>query len=349
MTLKKQYTLDDFDFYLPKALIAQHPLPSRTSSRLLCVNRKTGVIQHRCFDTLPNLLSSSDLLVFNNTMVMKARLQGRKATGGKLECLIERIITSKKALAHLKASKTPPVGSIIVLGDEVLVKVEGRNEDLFYLTLSTDVNMTFHDLVEQHGHIPLPPYIKRQDIKEDLQRYQTVYAKKLGAIAAPTAGLHFDQSILNKLRSKGVESTEITLHVGSGTFLPIRVNDFSSHIMHAEYFEISKANCDAVERTWQKQNGRVVADGTTVVRTLETAAKQHYPVAPLSGQTRLFIHPGFQFKVVDALLTNFHLPKSTLMMLVCAFGGYDLMMHAYQEAVKEKYRFFSYGDAMFIY
>jgi S-adenosylmethionine:tRNA ribosyltransferase-isomerase len=342
------YTLDDFDFKLPSNLIAQHPLPKRTSSRLLCLNRKTGEIQHRCFSELPSLLFPNDLLVFNNTKVMKARLLGRKKSGGKLECLIERILSPITAMAHLRVSKKPVIGSTIMLGDDIPVIVKERKENLFYLSMPLNTTIDFYKLVDQYGHVPLPPYINRSDMKTDQERYQTVYAKKLGAIAAPTAGLHFDQALLETIKSKGIHSTELTLHVGSGTFQPVRVMDLSSHVMHQEAFEVSKNNSEAIEKA-HRQSGRVIAVGTTVVRALETVAQRFNTVCPCSGETEIFIQPGFTFGAIDALITNFHLPKSTLLMLICAFGGYDTIMRAYAEAVEQKYRFFSYGDAMFIY
>jgi len=343
-----RYTLDDFDFQLPSQLIAQHPLPNRTSSRLLCLNRETGEIQHRLFTDLPSFLCQNDLLVFNNTKVIPARLFGHKETNGKIECLIERIVSPNKALVHLRASKMPKLGSVITLADRVKVSVEGKQGDLFYLTVPLNSSDNFFDIVNQYGHMPLPPYIKREDADVDQTRYQTVYAKKTGAIAAPTAGLHFDQALLQRIVSRGIASTELTLHVGAGTFQPVRVKDFASHIMHKEYFELSQENCNAIDAI-QKRNGRVVSVGTTVVRTLETVAQQFNPIRPLKGETQLFIYPGFKFHSTDALLTNFHLPKSTLLMLVAAFAGYDLVMQAYQTAVREKYRFFSYGDAMFVF
>ena len=353
------YTLDDFDFDLPKELIAQHPLSNRTASRLLCLNRKTGEIQHRLFLDLPTFLRKNDLLVFNNTKVIPARLFGYKETGGKIGCLIERIISPTSVLAHLRSNKTPKIGTAITIccakEHQNITGIEGvkfivteKKENLYTLTMASHSPYNVYNVIDQYGHMPLPPYIKREDTVFDERRYQTVYAKKVGAIAAPTAGLHFDESLLQTITSLGITKTELTLHVGSGTFQPVRVKDFKSHVMHKEYFELSQENCDAVIKTQHKQ-GRVVAIGTTVVRTLEAVAQKFNPIQPLSGDTQLFIYPGFEFRSVDVLLTNFHLPKSTLLMLVSAFGGYDHIMQAYQEAIKEKYRFFSYGDAMFIY
>lgn len=347
------YSRDDFDFKLPTSLIAQHPLLDRTASRLLCLNRATGVIEHCLFKDLPTFLHTNDLLVFNNTKVIPARLFGYKETGGKIECLVERIISPTDVLVHLRASKTPRIGSTLILSrssiiDGIKVNVKNKQDSLFHLTLPSDSPVNFFDIVNQYGHMPLPPYIKREDMELDQERYQTVYAKKAGAIAAPTAGLHFDDAILKKIAQKGIAATELTLHVGSGTFAPVRVKDLAAHIMHKEYFELSADNCNAIKQT-QQQNGRIVAVGTTVVRTLETVTQQYNTVLPSSGDTQLFITPGFEFQCTNALLTNFHLPKSTLLMLVSAFAGYDLTMKAYQAAVDEKYRFFSYGDAMFIF
>jgi S-adenosylmethionine:tRNA ribosyltransferase-isomerase len=355
------YSLDDFDFDLPQSLIAQYPLSSRTDSRLLCLNRVTGDIQHCSFGDFPSFLKANDLLVFNNTKVIPARLFGYKKTGGKVECLIERILSKTRALVHLRASKTPKMGSTIILShahvsndysynsnDNVAIVVENKQDDLFLLALPEESTINFFDIVNRYGHMPLPPYIKRDDTSFDQQRYQTVYAKKPGAIAAPTAGLHFDEAILDMMAQKGIASTELTLHVGAGTFQPIRVKDFKTHVMHKEFFEINSKNCDAIN-TAKERKGRVIAVGTTVVRALETAAQRFNRVQPLTDETQLFIYPSFQFRSTDALLTNFHLPKSTLLMLVSAFAGYDLTLQAYRTAVEKKYRFFSYGDAMFIY
>jgi len=340
--MQYSYVTSDFDFNLSKNLIAQYPLKDRTASRLLCLDKKTGEIENRIFKDFLSFLNSKDLIIFNNTKVIPARLFGQKETGGKIECLIERIIPTHEALAHIRASKSPKINSHLVLEEKIKAIVIGRKGDLFHLQFEGKIL----PVLKQYGHIPLPPYIQRQAEASDIDRYQTVYAKEEGAVAAPTAGLHFDQELLKQIRQK-CYCAEVTLHVGAGTFQPVRVENISEHVMHHEYVEVSPETCEAIEAC-KKRGGRVVAIGTTVVRALETAAKsgkiKHY-----FNETNLFITPGFKFNCVDMLLTNFHLPKSTLLMLVCAFGGYDFVMKAYIEAVEEKYRFFSYGDAMLIY
>lgn len=339
-----EYQTKDFDYALPNELIAQQPLRKRSSSRLLHVNPVDQTISHLHFANLLNLLQQNDLLVFNDTKVIPARLYGVKATGGKIECLVERVLPQHQLMAHIRASKAPPIGSLIVLANAIEASVLDREGDLFKLQLHH--KRPIFELLEQYGEVPLPPYIEHSPDETDKERYQTVYASRAGAIAAPTAGLHFDKEILQQLSAKQVAMTYVTLHVGAGTFQPVRVDDLDQHKMHSEYMELNKEVCEAVVHC-KKNNGRVVAVGTTAVRSLETAASSG-ELKPYTGETNLFIRPGYQFKCVDALITNFHLPQSTLLMLVTALGGYNLVMRAYHEAVAEKYRFFSYGDAMLI-
>lgn len=335
--------LADFRYDLPQALIAQYPLERRSDSRLLVLDGATAAIDDLHFNALPTLLNSKDLLVFNNTRVMAARLYGRKESGGKIEVLIERVLDSRRVLAHIRASKSPKAGSRIVLGDEVVVDVIGRQGELFELSVE---QVTPTVLMEQHGHMPLPHYIDRSDESLDLERYQTLFSERPGAVAAPTAGLHFDQKLLQQVEAMGVESVYVTLHVGAGTFQPVRVDDIDKHVMHSEQVEVSAEVCDAVRRT-RERGGRVIAIGTTSVRSLE-AASASGQIEPFQGSTQIFIRPGYAFRSVDAMVTNFHLPESTLLMLVSAFAGYESIMAAYQHAVAERYRFFSYGDAMFL-
>lgn len=335
--------LSDFDFTLPPELIAQQPTEQRSASRLLQLDGDSGNCIDSLFNDLPALLRAGDLLVFNDTRVMPARLFGRKATGGKVEILIERVLEPARAIAHLRASKSPKPGNEILVGD-ARMSVVGRDAGLFELELSSGND--FHGLMANFGHMPLPPYIQREDGALDEQRYQTVYARHPGAVAAPTAGLHFDQAMLQRLTGLGVEFAEVTLHVGAGTFQPVRVEDLDRHVMHSEWLQVSERVCQQVEQT-RARGGRVVAVGTTSVRSLETAAASG-ALRPYTGDTNLFIRPGYRFRVVDRLLTNFHLPQSTLLMLVCAFAGYDNVMAAYRHAVQQAYRFFSYGDAMFL-
>ncbi len=335
--------LSDFRFDLPDELIAQRPLPERGSSRLLGLDGMTGKMRDLAFSDLPQLLNPGDLLVFNDTKVMRARLFGHKETGGRVEILIERLPSDREALAHLKASKSPKPGSQIWLdGGERLV-VRGRGGDLFRLG---SLDAGFGTLMERHGHIPLPPYIRRPDEACDLERYQTVYGQREGAVAAPTAGLHFDEPMLARLREQGVEFAQVTLHVGAGTFQPVRVQRLEEHLMHSEWLEVDGSACGDIQAA-REAGGRVIAVGTTSVRSLETAA-QDGELRPYRGNTRLFIRPGYRFRVVDAMITNFHLPESTLLMLVSAFSGYEQMMSAYRHAVRRRYRFFSYGDAMYL-
>jgi S-adenosylmethionine:tRNA ribosyltransferase-isomerase len=335
--------LSDFDFDLPPELIAQYPLPNRGDSRLLCLNGPTGELLDRMFRDLPEFFRPGDLLVFNDTRVVRARLYGRKETGGRVEVLVERLEDVHTALAHVRASKAPRAGMRLFLGEGGGVRVLGREGDLFRLAAEGE---GFPDLMERYGHMPLPPYIERGDETLDEERYQTVYARKDGAVAAPTAGLHFEQAMLDALKAQGVEQTHVTLHVGAGTFQPVRTEQLEDHVMHREYLEVSPAVCEQV-RTTRERGGRVVAVGTTSVRSLESAAAGG-ELRPLTGDTRLFIRPGYSFRVVDLLITNFHLPQSTLLMLVSAFAGYKRITTAYHHAVAQHYRFFSYGDAMLL-
>jgi S-adenosylmethionine:tRNA ribosyltransferase-isomerase len=336
-------SLSDFDYELPSELIAQTPAATRTSSRLLHVDAAGG-LHDSLFASLTQLLKPNDLLVFNDTRVMPARLLGQKATGGKVEVLIERITATDEALAHVKASKSPGPGTALRLADAVDVTVLGRADDLFVLKFDAPVL----DILEKHGTLPLPPYIEHQPDAQDRERYQTVYAKEPGAVAAPTAGLHFDEAMFEQLEQLGIQRTFVTLHVGAGTFQPVRDGDLAKHVMHSEWYTVPESTIQAIARARSK-GGRVIAVGTTSVRALESAAKLDPTLTqPQSGDTRLFIQPGFEYKVVDAMITNFHLPQSTLLMLVSAFIGLGTMKHAYQHAIKERYRFFSYGDAMFL-
>jgi S-adenosylmethionine:tRNA ribosyltransferase-isomerase len=341
------YTLSDFDFDLPEALIAQTPTAERTDSRLL---DGTGPCPtDRIFKDLPNLLREGDLLVFNNTRVIKARLFGQKSTGGAVEALIERVLPGHEVVAHMRASKSPKVGSTVRFAEAFDAEVIGRtgpDGGMFHLRFDGEPLA----LLEQHGHVPLPPYITHSDTAQDERRYQTVFAKHPGAVAAPTAALHFDEVLLARLAAQGVGRAEVTLHVGAGTFQPVRTDNLAEHKMHSEWFEVSQATADAIRET-RSQGGRVVSVGTTTLRALESAALHASPqdiVQVGSRDTDIFITPGFDFKVVDALVTNFHLPKSTLMMLVSALAGYEHIRLLYRHAIDQRYRFFSYGDAMLI-
>jgi S-adenosylmethionine:tRNA ribosyltransferase-isomerase len=335
---------NDFHYKLPGELIATHPCSRRSASRLLCLDPVSDTCQDRQFGDFPGLLESGDLLVFNDTRVIPARLYGNKVTGGRVEVLIERITGLNSALAHVRASKPPAPGSLIILEGDIRVQVSGREGDLFRLTFPGEASVL--EWVERFGHIPLPPYINREDLADDRQRYQTIYARVPGAVAAPTAGLHFDDDIMQQLGARGIGTAFVTLHVGAGTFQPVRVDNLDEHVMHHEVLQVDAAACRKITATRQ-QGGRVVAVGTTVVRSLE-AASRHGEIAPCSGETNLFITPGYRFRCVDALLTNFHLPESTLLMLVCAFAGQQAVMSAYRHAINAQYRFYSYGDAMFI-
>jgi S-adenosylmethionine:tRNA ribosyltransferase-isomerase len=333
----------DFHYELPQELIAQRPLDQRSASRLLCLGRQSGQLSDRQFNELPTLLDAGDLLVFNNTKVIPARLFGIKASGGRVEVLVERLLSRSECLAQVRASKSPKPGGILILEDGSELRVLQRQDGFFHLQ---SVNADLMELLQGLGHMPLPPYITREDNDADRQRYQTVYAESPGAVAAPTAGLHFDQALLDRLKNAGVKSTTVTLHVGAGTFQPVRVEYVKDHLMHAEWLEVSRAACDEIAAAKARGN-RVIAVGTTAVRSLETAA-QSGSLEPYSGDSRIFIYPPYQFRVVDAIITNFHLPESTLLMLVSAFAGHARTMAAYRHAVAEAYRFFSYGDAMFI-
>jgi S-adenosylmethionine:tRNA ribosyltransferase-isomerase len=335
--------VSDFDFDLPAALIARYPLPERNASRLLCLDGKTGALTHRHFPDLLSLLTEKDLLVFNNTRVIPARLIGTKASGGRVEILVERILDQHRILSHLRASKKPPVKSFLFF-EGIRFEVLGRQDDLFELRCHDERPVL--TVIEAIGMVPLPPYFQREAEASDTERYQTVYALHKGSVAAPTAGLHFDADMLAKLKAKNIETAYLTLHVGAGTFAPVRVADLQQHKMHSETIEVSNEVCEQV-RAAKARGGRVIAVGTTTVRSLETASRSG-EIVPFSGDTDIFIYPGFEFQCVDALLTNFHFPKSTLLMLVSAFAGYQHMMTAYLEAVTLKYRFFSYGDAMFV-
>ncbi len=334
--------LSDFDYELPEELIAQRPRARRGDSRLLYLPAGKGP-EDRHFSDLSALLRPGDLLVFNDTQVMPARLYGRKATGGQVEILIERVLAADRVLAHVRASKSPKAGGLLLIGDWRL-RVAGRAGNLFELVLEAGGDV--HRLMAEHGHMPLPPYIRREDEPEDQARYQTVYARRPGAVAAPTAGLHFDEAMLDRLEALGIQTARVTLHVGAGTFQPVRVENLDEHVMHSEWLEVDEAVCEQVSRT-RARGGRVVAVGTTSVRSLESAAADG-ELRPFRGDTRLFIRPGYRFRVVDVLLTNFHLPKSTLLMLVSAFAGHQRVMAAYRHAVARRYRFFSYGDAMLL-
>ena len=335
----------DFNYELPPELIAQKPLENRTASRLLVMDGGLRSYEDRLFTDIVDYLKPGDVLVFNDTRVIPARMHGQKQTGGKVEVLVERVVSEDTVYAHVRASKAPKAGSRLTLEGEVEVLMKGRVGELFELEFQT--GRSVFEVLEEYGHIPLPPYIQRPDDSDDHARYQTVYANKPGAVAAPTAGLHFDGRLLNIIRSKGIETVFVTLHVGAGTFLPVRADNLEDHVMHGEYVDVSEEACKKI-REARKKGGRVVAVGTTSVRSLESAS-QSGKLIPYAGETKLFITPGYKFKTVDVLITNFHLPESTLMMLVSAFGGYEHTMATYKHAVDEKYRFFSYGDAMLIF
>jgi S-adenosylmethionine:tRNA ribosyltransferase-isomerase len=334
--------LSDFHYELPADRIAQYPPAKRGDSRLLVLDGGTGAIEDRHFQDLPTYLRPGDLLVFNDTQVIPARLHGVKDSGGRAEVLIERLLGPARALAQVRASKPPRPGREIRVGDAAL-RVVGRQGDLYELELTGGDLPSFLD---RHGHVPLPPYIARTDEPFDRDRYQTVYARRPGAVAAPTAGLHFDQGMLDRLAAQGVRLGRVTLHVGAGTFQPVRADRLEDHVMHAEQLEVDAELCDLAAQT-RREGGRIVAIGTTAVRSLETAAADG-SLRPYGGDTRLFIRPGYRFRAVDLLLTNFHLPESTLLMLVCAFAGVEPVMGAYRHAVHAGYRFFSYGDAMLV-
>jgi len=335
--------LSDFDYRLPQELIAQAPLAERSASRLLRVDPVAGDFSDRQFSEIVDFIEPGDLLVFNDTRVIPARLFGRKQSGGQIEVMVERVLDDATLLAQIRASKAPKPGTELILEGEISCVMQAREGDLFVLQQQA---RPWLELLEQYGHVPLPPYIERADAATDRDRYQTVYASKPGAVAAPTAGLHFDDEILCRLRQKSVEFAHLTLHVGAGTFQPVRGEDIESHIMHAELVDVPQSVCDAIWQT-RERGKRVIAVGTTVVRSLESAAAGGN-LRPLLGESSLFIKPGYAFRQVDAMLTNFHLPRSTLLMLVSAFAGSGLIRRAYAHAVAQGYRFFSYGDAMFI-
>ena len=341
------FNLNTYNYHLPDTQIAKYPVEKRSDSRLLVVDKATGALQDQHFYDLIDFLNPGDLLVFNNTKVIPARMYGHKSTGGKIECLIERVLSEQTVLAHIRSSKSPKLGATLLFGD-LAVEVLSREDDLFELKF--DEAKTVLQWLEVLGEMPLPPYFEREVEDSDKERYQTVYAKHDGAVAAPTAGLHFDEALLAKLKAKGVEFAYVLLHVGAGTFQPVRTDDIRNHNMHSEYMELTQQATDQINACKARGN-KVIAVGTTSVRCLETAAQlptSDTPLPTFTGNTDIFIYPGYQYKVVDALITNFHLPKSTLMMLVTAFGGYDHIMQAYAHAVSEQYRFYSYGDSMLI-
>ncbi len=332
----------DFSYHLPEELIAQYPTEKRDSSRMLCLDNTT--ISDRFFKEVPELLNPGDLVVLNDTRVIPARLFAYKETGGKVEIMLERILDNSTLLVQLRVSKSPKTGAHIYLDEQAYFEVKGRKDDMYLLQFKGEE--TINSVLEQYGHMPLPPYINRDDEGFDKERYQTVFSKTPGAVAAPTAGLHFTDDVLDHLEKKGIDNVRLTLHVGAGTFQPVRVKDINQHKMHSEYMQLDQSVVEKINRTKQS-GGRVLAVGTTVVRSLETAAHSG-KLEPYAGETDIFIYPGFKFNVVDMLFTNFHLPESTLLMLVCAFGGKENVLQAYHHAIQEKYRFYSYGDAMLI-
>jgi S-adenosylmethionine:tRNA ribosyltransferase-isomerase len=333
----------DFQFDLPPELIAQQPLAQRSASRLLCLDRVRGTLAHREFAALPELLQPGDLLVFNDTRVIPARLFAHKPSGGRVEILVERLLDEHRCLAQLRVSKKPAVGTLLQLDGGARLQVLRREGGFFELE---SVAAPLAAVLEAEGHMPLPPYIERSDTPQDRERYQTVYARSPGAVAAPTAGRHFDAPLLAALEQRGLQQTQVTLHVGAGTFQPVRAQRIEEHQMHAEWLEVPESVCAAVAQT-RARGGRVIAVGTTAVRALETAAADGQ-LRPFRGDTRIFIYPGYEFRVIDGLVTNFHLPESTLLMLVSALAGREAVLAAYREAVAQRYRFFSYGDAMLI-
>lgn len=357
--MAKIMLVSDFHFDLPDELIARYPKPERTASRLLQLNGENGEIFHRTFSDVLELINEGDLLVFNNTRVIPARMYGRKASGGKIEVLVERVLSETTFLAHVRSSKAPKTGAELILGEDKLgegngvrVNMLGRQDALFELEIA-EKSTALLDVLQKIGHMPLPPYIDRPDEDSDQERYQTVYNKVPGAVAAPTAGLHFDDELLAKLKAKGVNFAFVTLHVGAGTFQPVRVDKIEDHHMHAEYVEVPQDVVDAILAT-KAAGKRVIAVGTTSVRSIESAALAAEEkgstqiIEPFFADTSIFIYPGKKFRVIDCLITNFHLPESTLIMLVSAFAGYKHTMNAYKSAVENRYRFFSYGDSMFI-
>ncbi len=334
----------DFRYHLPPELIAQAPLPGRSDSRLLSLDGRTGSLQDRRFIDLPALLSAGDLLVFNDTRVIPARLYGEKDSGGRIELLIERLLEGRRALAQCRASKPSRAGTGLRLEGGAMARVIARHGEFYELEFEGQEPLP--ELFERIGHMPLPPYIERPDQAADRERYQTVFAREPGAVAAPTAGLHFDAELLARLDQLGVERAPVTLHVGAGTFQPLRVDDLEQHRLHKEWLTVSAATAARVQAA-KRDGRRVIAVGTTVVRALESAVRDDR-VTAFAGETDIFIYPGYRFRAVDALITNFHLPESTLLMLVCAFAGTETVLRAYRHAVEQRYRFFSYGDAMFV-
>tara|TARA_B110000879_G_C11132890_1_gene496833 strand:- start:570 stop:1607 length:1038 start_codon:yes stop_codon:yes gene_type:complete len=341
MTTQQDINLDDFHFDLPPSLVAQMPTDNRTDSRLLVYNRQTQIHQHNHFFDISDHLRDGDLLVMNNTRVMAARLFGQKTSGGKLELLIERVLGDKHFVAQIKASKSLKPGSFFCIGDNINIQVTGRRESMFVCQIESEP--TVFDLIKTHGHIPLPPYIERSATETDVERYQTVFSKHEGAVAAPTAGLHFDEALLERLEQKGVKQDYLTLHVGAGTFQPVRESNISLHKMHSEWLMVSDSLVDNIKAT-KANGGRVIAVGTTVVRALETAALSG-ELACFEGDSNIFLYPGKPFHVIDGMVTNFHLPGSSLLMLVAAFIGTDEVKALYREAIEKQYRFFSYGDS----
>ncbi len=347
--------LTDFHYKLPEHLIAQYPLEHRTDSRLMCLNATTGSVEHHLFHEIIEYLQPDDLLIFNDTRVIPARLYGEKDTGGKVEVLLERVLSNNMVVAQVRASKSPKPGTTLEFrtgkyengrNEETLkVRVEGRQGDFFVLQFLPDLKLS--EALARFGHVPLPPYIKRSSEPVDRERYQTVYASHEGAVAAPTAGLHFDEDLLQAISSKGIEQAFLTLHVAAATFQPIRVENVIGHKMHKETMEVNEQVCERVNDC-KARGGRVVAVGTTTVRSLESAASGGI-LKPFRGDTDIFIYPGFDFQIVDAMVTNFHLPESTLLMLVSAFTDKEMLLGAYYEAINNNYRFFSYGDSMFVY
>ncbi|RUO19810.1 tRNA preQ1(34) S-adenosylmethionine ribosyltransferase-isomerase QueA [Aliidiomarina haloalkalitolerans] len=336
----------DFYFELPDHLIAHYPQPDRSASRLLTLSGPTGEVNHRQFRDLPDLLEAGDLLVFNDTRVIPARMLGQKVSGGKIEVLVERILDDHRVLAHVRANRAPKAGTKLLLEEAVAAEIGERSDALFEVHF--DPAKTVLEWLDAYGHMPLPPYIERPDEASDRERYQTVYGKKPGAVAAPTAGLHFDETIMQRLQEKGVNTAYVTLHVGAGTFQPVRTDDIREHKMHSEYAEVPAHVVETIRAT-KAAGKRVVAVGTTSVRSLESAAKANGgEIGEFAAETDIFIFPGYEFKVIDAMVTNFHLPESTLIMLISAFAGKEQVMGAYQAAIDHEYRFFSYGDAMFI-
>ena len=339
-----KFTIDDFDYDLPKELIALEPAHNRDASRLLVVSRSGDEFVDKTFSEIESYLQAGDLLILNDTKVFPARLLASKQGGGRIEILAERILPGGLVKVQLKSNRTPKQGTLILVNGDLKAEVCGRDEEFFLIKFLSE--MPVLEIFERYGHIPLPPYIEREDNSHDVSRYQTIYADKPGAVAAPTAGLHFTNELLSRLKTRGICVETITLHVGAGTFKPVKVEDPTQHRMHAEFADVSRQACEKINQTKQA-GGRVVAVGTTCVRALESAASSG-ELKPFAGETDIFIYPGFEFKVVDALVTNFHLPRSTLLMLISALAGYEKIQRAYQHAIDHGYRFYSYGDAMFI-